>query len=65
MTNYQGNLSQVSDEQLEKYIAEVNATMAIEGMAFTELDKELIRKYARGEYTIEDVIKAVRESWVK
>jgi hypothetical protein len=43
------------DEEIEQMLAEVRATQAIEGFYVTDEETELIRKYARGELTREQV----------
>lgn len=48
--------TKLTDEELEHRIAQVNATMDMEGMALTDNDKETLRKFARGELTMEQVI---------
>lgn len=50
-----------TDEEIEHMIAEVNGTMAVEGIPLTEEDKELYRKYLKGEYTFEDVKRIISE----
>lgn len=45
------------DEQIEHNLAQVDASFAIEVMPLTDEDKTLLRRFAKGELTIEDVKK--------
>ena len=46
----------LTDEKIEHNIAQVDATLAMEGMPLTKNDKEMLRKYTRGEMTMEQII---------
>lgn len=49
-------MAKLTDEQIEGFIEEVNGTLAIEGMALTEEDKEILRDIQKGRYTLEEAI---------
>lgn len=47
----------LSDEQIDHNIAQVNATMAMEGMPLTDEDKKVFRQFAKGELSMDDIIR--------
>lgn len=49
-------MAKLTDEQIEGFIEEVNGTLAIEEMALTEEDKEILRDIQKGRYTLEEAI---------
>jgi hypothetical protein len=49
-------------ESIERMIDQVNATFGMEGMPLSENDREILRQFARGEITMEQIIeKALTE----
>jgi len=44
-------------ENIEEIIAEINGTMAIEGMPLTEDDKTMLRKCITGEISSDEMVK--------
>ncbi|AFM43624.1 hypothetical protein Desaci_4801 (plasmid) [Desulfosporosinus acidiphilus SJ4] len=51
----------MTDEQIEHCIAQVDGSFAMEGMSLTEEDKKVLRRFAKGEITMEQVIASARE----
>lgn len=51
-----------SVEEIEAMIADVNGTMAVEGMTLTEEDKAIFRKYLAGDLTRQELDREIMES---
>lgn len=47
----------MTDAEIEKRIAQVNATMALEGMPLTKKDKNLLREISIGNISYENALK--------
>lgn len=48
----------LSDEKIEHNIAQVNASLAMEGMPLTDEDKKVLRQFAKGELSMDDIIQS-------
>lgn len=53
----------MTEEEIEKGIGYVAATMAMEGLTVTEEEKENMRKVGRGELTTEEVNRMYLEKY--
>lgn len=51
----------LSTEQIEHNIAQVNATLAMEGMPLTDEDKKVLRQFAKGELSMDDILKMAKD----
>ena len=49
----------MTEREIEKNIAQVSATMAIEGMKLTEQDKDRIRRMYRDEISCSEIVKSL------
>lgn len=50
-----------SDDQIEHNIAQVDATFSMEGMPLTDEDKKVFRQLAKGELSMEDILRMSRD----
>ena len=56
-------LKNLSDEERKRVLTKVQATMAIEGMNLPKEELDVLRKYGKGELSMEQVLEIVRE-WI-
>lgn len=56
-------LKNLSDEERKRVLTKVQATMAIEGMNLPKEELDVLRKYGKGELSMEQVLESVRE-WI-
>ena len=54
-----------TEKEIDKIIANVKATLAIEGLQPSKRSEELSRMYLRGEISSEEVIKKITENILK
>ena len=52
-------------ENIEEIIAEINGTMAIEGMPLTEEDKERLRMCITGEASADEMVKQLVKKYTQ
>lgn len=53
------------DKKIDEMIANVRATMAVEGMEMTPLAEELGRKMLKEEISMEDAIRTIKEKYIR
>ncbi len=49
----------LTNEQIEHNITRVDATFAMEGIPLTEEDKKVLRQFAKGELTMDQVLSSI------
>lgn len=52
----------LSDEEIEKAIANVKGSLAVDGMIVTDEETEVIRKYVKGDLTEKEVLEIIKKS---
>lgn len=55
----------MTEQEIDRMIANVKGSFAVEGMELSEASIEWMRKFARGELTKEEIIEAIKEKYTK